>query len=75
MFQHKTKAKASAKSQLKPGVEFTKVVQMDDGLFGVITPTDELEPCLEQVVGDWTKQGDKKVWNENTQFDPNRILI
>ncbi|QCN95860.1 hypothetical protein D3093_11650 [Azospirillum argentinense] len=74
MFDTKTKAKQSAKSQLKLGKDWSKVVQLDDGTFDVITDDSDFEPCLEQVVGEWTLQGDEKVWTDNPNYDPDRVI-
>ncbi|MBI5265710.1 MAG: hypothetical protein HY851_00610 [candidate division Zixibacteria bacterium] len=73
MFEQKSKAKANAKSQLRPGMDTTTVVQLDDGKYDVITNESDFEPCLEQVVGDWSWNNDQKVWSENPNFNLGRV--
>ncbi len=73
MFDKLSKAKSNAKSQLKPGMDYSSVVQLDDGKFDIITPNDEFEPCLEQKVGEWTWGNLDKLWADNPNYNADRL--
>jgi hypothetical protein len=73
MFDKLSKAKSNAKSQLRPAMDYVKVVQLDDGKFDVVTPSDEYEPCLEQTIGEWTWGNLDKLWADIPNYNSDRL--
>ena len=74
MFDNLSAAKRSAKTQLKFQSQIVYVVQNDDRTFDVIKFEEDHEPCIEQIVGNYAYDNDKKIWYENHQFDKDRLL-
>lgn len=73
MFKSLKKAIQNAKTRLKHPSGKTAVVQNDNGELDVLDDPDEIEECIEQVVGTYEYDGLNKEWTNNPDFDRDRL--